>query len=476
MNRPITRLYAVIALLFALLIAFTSRWTFFQAAPLRDSSLNRRAQIAQQRIARGEILASDGTVLARSVRSGEGSYERRYPEGSLYAAPVGYSYVDLGTSGLESSFEEALSGQSATGITRLLNQLEGVSPAGETVQSTLVPRVQKAATAALAGRPGAVVAIEPRTGAVEAMASSPSYDPNRMSSPESAKRMAHESGVSFLNRAVQGGYAPGSTFKIVTLTAALNSGRFTPESTLSGRDGIVVSGVPLHNDAGESFGEINLTKALALSVNTVYAQVAEKVGKATMARYMERYGFDRKPQLDYPLREMSASGEYFNERLTPPTSEVVDLGRMGIGQDKLRVTPLQMAEVVAAVANHGTLMRPHLVRRIIDSEGRTVRRVAPKAQSAVMSPAVAAEITTMMEAVVKEGTGTGAQIPGVPVAGKTGTAETVQGQPYNDAWFVCFAPADNPKIAIAATLEHVPGYGAGYALPVAKQVLEAALR
>jgi peptidoglycan glycosyltransferase len=277
------------------------------------------------------------------------------------------------------------------------------------------------------------------------------------------------------NRAVQFGYAPGSTFKIVTATAAIDTGAYTPESTVNGANGIVVSGKLLQNDNGESFGPITLTYALAHSVNTVWAQVAEHVGKRTLGNYMERFGFDRKPQLDYPAEEMSASGEHAGESIVAPTSPLVDVGRLGIGQDKLEVTPLQMAEVAAAVANHGTLMVPHLTQRIVNPEGQTVQTISPRAQSVVMKPSTATAVTSMMEAVVKEGTGTAAQIPGIQVAGKTGTAQTQFGDAVNNVWFIAFAPANDPRVAVAVTLQAVPGEGATFAAPVARAVIESLL-
>jgi peptidoglycan glycosyltransferase len=235
--------------------------------------------------------------------------------------------------------------------------------------------------------------------------------------------------------------------------------------------------VPLDNDYNQSFGQITLTKALALSVNTVWAQVAERLGRRTLQRYMERFGFDHKPQLDYPSQEMSASGEYANPTtLIPPTNEQVDLGRLGIGQDKLEVTALQMAEVASAVANAGTLMVPHLTRKILNSEGQTVQNIAPRVQSVVMKASTASAVTKMMEAVVNEGTGTPAKIPGVQVAGKTGTAETQFGNAPNNAWFIAFAPASAPRVAVAATLQDVPGFGATFAAPVARAVMESLLR
>jgi peptidoglycan glycosyltransferase len=482
-NRPIVRLYGLVAVLFALLVAFTSRWTIFEASSLRDNKLNERTLLEQQRVDRGPIVAADGTVLARSVRMSGGTYQRTYPTGELFAAPIGFDYVDpdLGNAGLERFRNKELGAQTGTNLQSVLDQLQGKEPQGEKVVTTLVPSAQRAAVAALGEHEGAVVALEPRSGAVEVMASKPSYNPNALrSSAAKAKQLremnANPPSRSEVNRAVQFGYAPGSTFKVVTATAAIDTGAYTPESTVSGANGIIVSGKLLQNDNGENFGPITLTYALAHSVNTVWAQVALHLGKRTLGRYMERFGFDRKPQLDYPAGEMSASGEHSGERVIPPTSPLVDVGRLGIGQDKLEVTPLQMAEVAAAVANHGTLMVPHLTQRIVDAEGGTVQSIDPRVQSVVMKPSTAAAVSSMMEAVVQEGTGTAAQIPGIQVAGKTGTAQTQFGDAINNVWFIAFAPAADPRVAVAVTLKAVPGEGATFAAPVARAVIESLLR
>jgi len=453
MNRPIVRLYGLVAVLFALLVAFTSRWTVFEASSLRENKLNARTLLEQERIHRGSIVAADGKVLARDVRGRESTYQRTYPTKSAFANAIGYDYIDPGTSGVEQFRDSALDGRSSTNLQSILNQLQGKEPEGDKVVTTLHPGAQEVANAKLAGYEGAVVGLEPRSGAVTVMASSPSYDPNKLSTSKGYEKVATDPSSPLVNRAT-------------------HTGMFTPESTLSGRNGIIVSGVPLDNDEDESFGQISLTQALAKSVNTVYAQVAERLGKRTLARYMSRFGFDRKPELDYPAKEMSASGEYEGEKLLEPTSPNVDVGRLGIGQDKLDVTALQMAEVAAAVANDGRLMIPHLTARIVDPEGRVVERVSPRVQSVVMKPSTAKAVTSMMEAVVNEGTGEAAKIPGVQVAGKTGTAETEIGTALNNVWFIAFAPASNPRVVVAATLRKVPGYGAVYALPVVRAVME----
>jgi peptidoglycan glycosyltransferase len=462
-------------LLFALLIAFTSRWTIFEASSLRANALNKRGVLQQQRIDRGEIVAADGTVMAHSVRGPEGTYTRSYPTGAEFTHAVGYSYITLGQAGIERYRSAALNGQSGTSVQSILDQLQGRKPKGNNVLTALKPAAQRAAISALGEHEGAVVALQPKTGAVEVMASTPGYNANVLSSTVAYERLTHDSSSPLLNRAVQFGYAPGSTFKVVTSVAAIDSGDYTPESTVSGRNEVPISGLQLKNDDNESFGQITLTEALAKSVNTVYAQVAEHLGKQTLARYMKRFGFGRKPQLDYPAEEMSSSGEYRNGRLLSPTSTYVDVGRMGIGQDKLRVTPLQMAEVAAAVANRGILMRPHLASAIVEPDGHVVQRISPKVQSVVMKPSTAASVTKMMEAVVDEGTGTSAQIPGVQVAGKTGTAETQIGTAINNVWFIAFAPAQKPTVAVAVTLQGVPGQGAAFAAPVARQVMEVLL-
>jgi peptidoglycan glycosyltransferase len=461
--------------MFALLIGFTSRWTIFEASSLRANALNERGVLQQQRIHRGEILASNGKVLARSVRDSEGIYTRTYPTGAEFTHAVGYSYITLGQSGIELYRSAALNGQTGTSVQSILDELQGKKLQGDSVRTALSPAGQRAAIAGLGEHEGAVVAIQPKTGAVEVMASTPGYDANALVSTKAYERLTHEEGSPLVNRATQFGYAPGSTFKVVTAVAAIDTGRFTPESTVDGRNEVPISGVPLKNDNNESFGQITLTEGLVHSVNTVYAQVAEQLGKRTMARYMSRFGFDRKPKLDYPADQMSASGEYRNNRLIPPTSTYVDVGRMGIGQDKLQVTPLQMAEVASAVANRGVLMTPHLTSAIVEPDGSVVERISPKVQSVVMKSSTAASVTKMMEAVVNEGTGTTAQIPGVRVAGKTGTAETLGVSSINNVWFIAFAPAQNPTVAVAVTLKGVPGQGAQFAAPVAKQVMEALL-
>jgi penicillin-binding protein A len=474
MNAPIARLFVVVVVLFAVLVGFTSRWTVFEADALRDNPKNRRELLEEQKIRRGLIRAADDTVLARSLKQADDSYVRTYPPGRLFSHAVGYSYVRQGRAGLERYYDDDLSGRK-TELGSLIDRLSGSEQEGDNLVTALDPDAQRVALQQLGGRKGAVVALDPRTGAVRVMASVPGYDPNAVKSQAAFSALNRDRDAPLLNRNTQSGYPPGSTFKVVTAIAAIDSGRYTPDSRISGRNGKTISGVPLNNDGGESFGEITLTEALTHSVNTVFGEVGEKVGKATMKKYMDRLGFGAPVEVDLPRDERASSGERQRGRIIPATNGAVDVGRMAIGQDKLTVTPLQMAMVAAAVANGGKLMKPHLADRVVDRDGRTVDRIEPEEMSQVMTPDTASQVGAMMGQVVKEGTGTAAALEGIEVGGKTGTAEVDHGCP-NQLWFIAFAPLQDPRVAIAVTVECGTGFGGTVAAPIAKAVMQELLK
>jgi peptidoglycan glycosyltransferase len=455
-NAPVVRLFGLVVVLFAILIGFTSRWTVFQADALRHNPNNHRTLLQEERIKRGLIRADDGSVLAGSRKIDATRYARRYPTGQLFAHPVGYFSIDRGLTGLEKSYDDALSGRETTAI-GAFSRLLGPRNVGNDLKTTLSRKAQTAAYAGLAGRDGAVVALDVKTGAVRALAATPSFDPR-----DPAK-------ANTFDRATQGRYPPGSTFKAVTAAAALDSGRYTPGSQVDGRNHRIVSGAPLDNFGGEDFGSIDLTLALTQSVNTVWAQVGVKLGKRTMADYMERFGFYSDPPMDFPDDQMLPSGEYRNGKLLAPDSRFIDVGRMAIGQDKLLVTPLQMASVAQAIGNGGVRMEPRLVQKVVDPDGRTTDTPLPKRARRVMSATAAGQLTTMMKNVVKEGTGTAAALQGVELAGKTGTAEIDPAAGINDLWFIGFTP----EVAVAVVIERQKGQGGVVAAPVAKQVLQA---
>jgi peptidoglycan glycosyltransferase len=471
-NARIRHLFVLVLILFGLLVGFTSYWSVLDANGLEDNTANKRLLLEEQQIRRGLIFARDGSVLARNKVTGRAEsrfFERVYPPASLFGHVVGYNFVERGRSGLERSHNDDLTGETDE-FTTIFDELRGRDREGDDLVTTLDPKAQQTALEALAGRAGSIVAIEPQTGDVRVMASVPGFDPNRI--PQDFPQLNREPGSPLFNRATQSGYPPGSTFKVVTAAAALDSGRFTPQTTLSGKSPREIDGVPLSNFGGESFGSVTLTEALTHSINTVWAQVGERLGKQTVYEYMRRFGFNRKPPIDLPGAELRSSGVFSKGKLLDQ-SNAIDIGRVAIGQERLLVTPLQMAMVAAAIGNGGSMMRPHLVKEVRDPDGRMVQKVKPSEEAEVVKPETARALASMMSQVVKEGTGTAAALSGIDVAGKTGTAE-VGGT--NQAWFIAFAPVDNPRIAVAATVERTPGQGGTVAAPMAKRVMESLLR
>ena len=477
MNRQIVQLFGLFTLLFAVLVVFTSRWSVLEAESLADNPDNRRPLIEQQRVPRGRIFASDGTVLARSRGRGRGQnriYTRRYPTGPAFGHPVGFSYIRNGSRGLELSYNDELTGDEDE-FESILAELESRDREGNDVFTNLDVAGTQAAVAGLAGRKGSVVAIEPQTGKVRVMVSIPEYDPNLI--PSRIGTFNNDPNQPLLNRTTQELYPPGSTFKVVTATAALDTGAVTPDTVIDGSSPKEISGVPLENAGGASFGPLPFTDALTNSVNTVFAQVGEEIGRGTLVEYMRRFGFYEDPQLDYPDQFMIPSGILNGDG--DYVDDGFDVGRVAIGQGglegEIRAGPLQMALVAAAVANGGRLMKPRLVDRVVQPDGRIKQRVEPDLQAVVMKPETAEQLAAMMSRVVEEGTGTAAALEGIPVAGKTGTAEVGANREFTQPWFIAFAPVQNPRMAIAVTVERTSGQGGTVAAPIAKTVLEALL-
>jgi penicillin-binding protein A len=477
-NRQIVQVFGLFTLLFAVLVIFTSRWTVFEAQSLADNPNNRRPLIEEQKVPRGLIYASDGkTVLARSRGEGRGenrTYSRTYPTGGRFAHPVGYSYIENGRRGLELYRNDDLTGKEDE-FASILSGLESSARESNDVFTNLDVAGTQAAVAGLAGRKGAVVALEPQTGKVRVMVSIPEYDPNQI--PSAFRQINGDPNQPLLNRTTQELYQPGSTFKVVTATAALDTGKVTPDTVIDGSSPRTISGAPLENAGGQDFGPTSFTDALTNSVNTVFAQVGERVGAETLVDYMKRFGFFEDPQLDYPDFQMIPSGVRRNG--TDYVEGGFDVGRVAIGQGGLEgaldTTPMQMALVASAVANKGKLMKPRLTDRIVRKDGRVKQRIEPDLQADVMKPETAAQLTAMMSRVVEEGTGTAAALSGVRVAGKTGTAEVGTNREFTQPWFIGFAPVENPRIALAVTVERTTGQGGTVAAPIAKSVFEALL-
>jgi penicillin-binding protein A len=485
MNSQIVRLYAFVLLLFVGLVAFTSRWSVFESDELEANVDNNRPLIEEQQIERGTITTSDGVLIAESERAGGGVFVRSYPTGALFGNPVGYSFVEVERTGIELSENDLLSGDQNEFAT-IIDQLSGTTREGADITVTLDAGAQQVAVqaiqSALASTPGAVgggsvVALEPDTGAVKVMASVPGFNPNDVKDETKLKALQRdEVGAPLVNRPTQSTYQPGSTMKVVTATAALDSGEFETSTTLNADSGIEISGVPLANSGGTNFGTIDMTTALTNSVNTYWAQVGEELGTDTMVEYMKRFGFYSDPELDYPDFQMRPSGPYNSD--DDLVESDFDVGRVAIGkggaEGQLLATPLQMAEVAAAVANDGTLMKPTFLESATDPDGREIEELDPDEQSEVMSEETAAQMNELMVGVANDGTASGLSTVLGQLAGKTGTAEINVEEGTNRPWFIGFAPAEDPQIAIAAMLEQCTNcFGGEVAGPIAMQVMDA---
>ena len=496
MNAQISRLAVVALVLLSVLIAATTYWQAWAAGGLAAKQDNEIQRVAQFRIRRGLIYASDGkTVLAanRAVKSGgQTLYFRRYPTHGFASQTVGYSTQGRSRAGVEREENAYLTASNAnlgTIFDKLTDNLKGATVTGNNLILNLRPGVQKIAETALEGKCGAAVMLNPKTGQVYVMASSPSYDPNKINSDKGYASILKSpsacpgSTSALLNRATQGLYPPGSTFKTVTAAAALDSGKFKESSPFFDPGYCVEYGQHVSNagnpEAPEAFGHVDFLQAYEHSINAVFCNIGMTLGARAVIDKAKEFGFYSKPPIELPSSSVDASGEYRFRKdglhLFDDPGQM-DPGRLAFGQDKLLVTPLQMALVAAGVANGGTIMEPHLVKRVTAPGGsKTVLKVKPKVWKHAMKPSTAATLNKMMQAVITGGTATGVQIPGITWAGKTGTAETNDPR-YYDAWFIFFAPADNPVVAGAVVIEHSPhGFGGVVAAPIAKQLVQAIL-
>ncbi|MCC7078557.1 MAG: penicillin-binding protein 2 [Acidimicrobiia bacterium] len=476
MNRQLRQIGYVIVVLFVVLIANLVWIQIVDAENISANDANTSRRLEQQfSVERGPILAADGTVLARSVPNPAGpfAYRRNYPEPGLMASVVGFQSLTR-TFLSENAFDRLLQGSDKP-VTQssVLERLEG-DVTGNTVQVSIRPDVQRAAADALDGRTGAVFALDPKTGAVLASYSDPTYDPNLLTTQstaglaEAATALQADPANPQLPRAFREVYPPGSTFKIVTAAAALESGVATPETeypVLSEIELPNTNGLVLENFDGASCGG-SLVESFARSCNTVFAQLARDVGAARLVATAEAFGFNSRPPFELGAVESTIpSASTF-------ATDIPGLMKSGIGQQDVRATPMQMALVAAGVANAGRIMQPQVFSEARDEKGNLIRAVEPREWRTAITPGTAATLRDMMIDVVESGTGRGAQIDGVTVAGKTGTAEAGE---RTDAWFTGFAPAEDPRVAVAVVVVG-GGSGGGVAAPVARAVMEAALQ
>jgi len=468
----IRRLTLTIAIAFLVTSVGVGYWSLVAAAQLNSDPFNPRLIAAVRDRPRGKIVDASGRVLAESVKDGD-AYRRRYADRSL-AEVVGYGSVKYGASGIEAVYQESLIGQDPSDlIGQWRARYFGERSEPGSVVLGLDPKVQQAAVAALGGRRGAIVALDPKTGRILASVSIPSYDPNALVDAQQQdvawQQLNENKDKPLLNRAAQGLYPPGSTMKIVTAAAALESG-FDPNQQIrvddpyqadkSWGDYFVRSAVGAH-------GNFDMALAFQRSENIYFAKVGLTIGGAKLAEYAKKFGLGHAPALDLA----AAKGQVSNTGSLDRPTLVADTS---YGQGELLVSPLQMALVAATIGNHGVQVQPHYATEIRDPAGGVLRIVGGGAGDQIVSVATAAKLTTFLVGAV-EAPGAfafGAKIAGVHVAGKTGTAETPSGSPHG--WFVGFAPAEDPVVAVAVIVENA-GQGGVDAAPLGAAVMRVVL-
>jgi peptidoglycan glycosyltransferase len=489
MNPQIVRLTYFALALVGVLVVMTTYWQTWAAAGLADRQDNAIKRVADFSVDRGRIFS--GLPRQRLARNIEKEidrntlYFRRYPKGPLAAHLVGYSTVGRSRTGLERSLNDYLTAANSnlsTVVDKALDELRGKPVEGNDVVLNLNLAGQEAAREQLAGRCGAVVALDPRDGRVLTMASSPSFDPNLVETRfEEIEAITADCtpAAPLLNRAAAGLFVPGSIFKVITASAALESRKFRPESTFFDPGYCTVYGRRVNNfDTSSPFGTVDLVNALAHSVNSVFCNIGKELGAKRILDMARRFGFYELPPLETPSDEREPSGLYDGRRLYYPKEDRdVDAGRLAFGQERMLVTPLQMAMVAGTIGTGGMLMEPQAVNRIVGPGRRVVFQQRPSEIRQVVSKETADAVAAMMRLGVSSGTGTAAQLPGYSVGGKTGTGETgVPGR--NTTWFIAFAGRDETKpaeLAIAVVLQNQASTGGQTAAPIAREVMQAIL-
>jgi penicillin-binding protein A len=486
MDRQIRRLAFAFIALFVLLFGAVNYIQVYAADDLANNPANQRLLLQEYNVNRGQILARDRrTVLATSrPTGGRLKYERVYPRPLLYAGVTGYYSVVFGRYGLEQSQNQWLSGRASELLPQnLVDEILGRDKRGASVVTTIDPRLQRVAARQLGSLPGGVVALDPQTGEILALVANPTYDPNTLSSHnldevrQARAALLKDPDKPLLSRAAQELFPPGSTFKLVTAAAALENG-MKPSTTFPNPPALKLPTTThlLHNFGGDhclgGAAQLTLAQALEVSCNVVFGEIGLELGAEKLVRQAQRFGFGQ----DIPLEIPFASGSI------PPVSEFQNalpaVAFSAIGQQSVGANPLQMALVGAGIANGGVQMTPRLVKEVRDPSGRVIKSFGPKPWGRPMSQASASQLTQMMVSVVESGTATAAQIPGITVAGKTGTAETAGEKPH--AWFVAFAPAENPRIVVAVVVLNggdlgSEATGGRVAAPIARAVIKAAL-
>jgi penicillin-binding protein A len=482
MNKQIRLVGIGMLCLFTALFAQLNYLDVVRANSLNHHPLNTRLAAKKFIEKRGDLVTSDGVVLAHSSPSADQlKWQRSYPQKDLFADVTGYFSITYGEDGAERSFDADLTGANTPfRLPRNLKDLTVARDKSQTVTLTLSAKLQQVARDALRNRKGSVVALNPTTGAILALWSWPSYDPNPLAGHDQLAVRAGwqvdnaDPNKPFLSRAYRERYFPGSTFKVITASAVFDHNATLATHVYPTQTALPLpqtNGQFLRNFGGESCGGM-LPELFRVSCNTGFAQIGLDLGATNLAGEANAFGFNQAPPLDLPASARSVFPDAATFKQDLP-----GLAKSAIGQQNVQATPLEMALIAAAIANHGVIMKPHVLQDVRDSQGNVVRTYQPSQWIQATSASTATSMTGLMVQVVQAGTGTAAKLPNIQVAGKTGTAQT--GVNTVHTWFVCFAPAADPKVAVAVIVENQPAVnestGGAIAAPIAKAVLQAAL-
>lgn len=459
MNKEIKRVIVLLAgfcIMFIALIVYISYFQVFLAEGIKSNSYNKRLWINEENTLRGSIIDREGNILVYSEKKND-SNTRYYKYGRLYSHTIGYSYREYGKAGLELQYNNVLLDINENKAINEFKNIVAPSPVGNTLRLTLDHKTQTKAKDLLKGRKGAIVAMNPTSGEIYAMVSLPDFDTANLK--VDWKGISEDVDSPLLNRATSGLYTPGSIFKVITSVAALESVGLDKEYDCVGST--IVDGYTFKDYQGKAHGHLDLKGALVKSCNTYFTEKSLIIGKDKMQQVSESFMFNTKIPFDIPVK---TSKTPYKDNLGK-----TDIAAASIGQGKVVATPLNMVLVASAIANNGKLVKPILVKEIITNNGKILKSFTTETLSVVTDSISANEIKDMMIEVVKKGTGTNASIKNVKVAGKTGTAENPSGKSH--AWFIGFAPADNPKIAIVVVLEEEGSSGGSSAAPIARDLI-----
>lgn len=460
-SKRIIRVLIFLCALFVGLVVYLSYFQAFQASKILTNSYNKRQWLNEEYVLRGTITDRNGKALAYSEKV-EDKQIRRYEYGRLYAHVIGYSSKEYGKAGIEASYNSQLLNLSDNNpILEIRDKITGPPEKGNNLRLTIDHDLQSYGEQLLRGKKGSIVLMNPQNGEIYAMISKPDFNPATLR--EDWEEIVEDKDSPLLNRAAMGLYTPGSVFKVITAAAALQHPNM-PE-TYQCEGSTRIEGYVLRDYQGTAHGKVDLEKALVLSCNVAFSQMGLAVGQKELSEAAEDFMFNR--VIPFPLVTKSS--------IFPKNDamDAAELGATAIGQGRILTTPLNMALVASAIANDGRMVKPVLVKEIISPEGRTIRTSISETLTRVSAPMVVKQLKQMMVKVVEEGTGRNAMIRNVKVAGKTGTAENDTGKAH--AWFIGFAPADNPQVAIAVVLESAGTTGGKSAAPIARDMMNRAL-